>query len=352
MAEDEHLSILKQGVGAWNQWRDEHPEIRPTLDRAKLEGFYLVRVNLSHADLSGVKFGGANLTQADLEHANLQYADLSHARLLNAYLNEADLREASLICSEFTSTALRNAILKETNLGHADFRESDLRAADFSKAFVSNTTFQNTDLSVAIGLETVEHGGPSSIDIDTLYRSKGIIPEAFLRGCGLPADAIEFVRSIALHPIEFNSCFICYSSKDQELAERLYSDLQGKGVRCWFAPHDLKIGDKLRQSLDEAIRLHDKLMVLLSEHSVKSTWVEKEVETAFEKERQQSRIVLFPIRLDDVVMGTNEAWAGDIRRTRHIGDFRDWKDHDSYKKAFDRLLRDLRAEDKAEVGNT
>jgi hypothetical protein len=140
------------------------------------------------------------------------------------------------------------------------------------------------------------------------------------------------------------SCFISYSSSDQEIAERLHADLINARVKCWFAPEDLKTGDKLRPAFDEAIQKHDKLMVLLSEHSVQSPWVEKEVETAFEKERQQKRTVLFPIRLDDAVMETDQAWAADIRRTRHIGDFRNWKDHDAYKKAFDRLLRDLKAE--------
>jgi hypothetical protein len=147
--------------------------------------------------------------------------------------------------------------------------------------------------------------------------------------------------------IQFYSCFISYSSKDQDFANRLHTDLQSAGVRCWFAPEDLKIGDKLRPSFDDAIQLHDKLMVILSESSVKSPWVEKEVETAFEKERKQNRTVLFPIRLDDAVMETQEAWAADIRRTRHIGDFRDWKNHDSYRNAFDRLVRDLRAEGKS-----
>jgi hypothetical protein len=43
-------------------------------------------------------------------------------------------------------------------------------------------------------------------------------------------------------------------------------------------------------------------------------------------------------------MQTKKAWAADIRRMRHIGDFRRWKEHDSYQKAFARLLRDLKAE--------
>ena len=54
--------------------------------------------------------------------------------------------------------------------------------------------------------------------------------------------------------------------------------------------------------------------------------------------------MLFPIRLDDEVMETTRAWAADIRRTRHIGDFRPWKDHDAYQESFDRLLRDLEPE--------
>jgi hypothetical protein len=40
-------------------------------------------------------------------------------------------------------------------------------------------------------------------------------------------------------------------------------------------------------------------------------------------------------------MATKEAWAGLIRRDRHIGDFRRWKDHDAYKRSFERVVRDL-----------
>jgi hypothetical protein len=70
----------------------------------------------------------------------------------------------------------------------------------------------------------------------------------------------------------------------------------------------------------------------------------EEVETALERERRENRLVLFPIRIDDAAMQTDQAWAASIRRTRHIGDFRNWKDHDSYQSAFQRLLRDLKAE--------
>jgi len=143
------------------------------------------------------------------------------------------------------------------------------------------------------------------------------------------------------HPIEYYTCFISYSSTDQAFAERLYADLQSRGVRCWLATEDMKIGDKFRPRIDEAIRLYDKLLLVLSEHSIASNWVQREVETAFDKEKQQQEPVLFPIRLDESVMQTTQAWAADIRRTRHLADFEQWRDHDKYQKALSRLIRDL-----------
>ena len=106
----------------------------------------------------------------------------------------------------------------------------------------------------------------------------------------------------------------------------------------------MKIGDKIRHSIDRAIRMYDKLLLVLSEDSINSEWVETEVDAAFDKERQHGELVLFPIRIDNAVMESNQAWAAKIKRSRHIGDFTGWKDHDRFKKAFDRLIRDLKAD--------
>jgi hypothetical protein len=40
----------------------------------------------------------------------------------------------------------------------------------------------------------------------------------------------------------------------------------------------------------------------LSEHSIRSDWVEDEVTKAFEEERKRDQVVLFPIRIDDTAM--------------------------------------------------
>jgi hypothetical protein len=59
----------------------------------------------------------------------------------------------------------------------------------------------------------------------------------------------------------------------------------------------------------------------------------------------------FPVRIDGAVMQSSEAWARLLRGQRNIGDFTGWKDHDSYQKSFERLMRDLRVEDEGDGPN-
>jgi hypothetical protein len=134
-----------------------------------------------------------------------------------------------------------------------------------------------------IGLETCLHHGPCYIDHRTIEKS-GPLPIRFLRGVGLPERLIDHLPTLLKEVIQFYSCFISYSTKDQEFADRIHADLQNKGIRCWFAPRDLPIGGKILDEIDAGIRLRDKLLLILSEHSIKSDWVEDEVTKAFEEE--------------------------------------------------------------------
>jgi hypothetical protein len=90
--------------------------------------------------------------------------------------------------------------------------------------------------------------------------------------------------------------------------EEFIDDLQTKDVSCWFALENMKIGDKIRPCLDEAIRMHDKRLLILSKYSINNTWVEKEVETALEKESKSNPMVLFPVRLDEAMLETDQAF--------------------------------------------
>jgi|SRR5215471_10136280 len=317
MANDEQVAILKKDVAAWNRWRLENP----------LDGADLTWADLTDADLTA-----ANLTEAHLTGANLTGADLTDADLTGADLTGADLTDADLTGADLT----------RANLSAADLAHAKLTGANLSETELLETVFGSTTLTQVKGLDRCYHAGPSIIDFETLKSSP--LPVAFLRGVGLPDKLIDYLPALLNEAIQFYSCFISYSSKDQAFAERLHADLQNKGVRCWFAPHDMPIGAKIIDAIDEAIRLRDKVLLILSQGAIASDWVEGEVTRALDEERKRKNVVLFPVRIDDAVMQTSEAWARLLRSQRNIGDFTRWKEHDSYQKSFGRLMRDLRVE--------
>lgn len=347
MANQEHLDILAKGVEAWNNWRDQNRYTVPDLTDADLSRFRLhptpfayesdpdKEVSLYSVDFLDARLHGCDLSDLDLWGANFRNADLSDANLSKAVLRDA----------EFERTSLRGA-----NLSWAHFQDSELVRTDLAGAYLMETLFIGVDLSEAVGLADVDHHGPSTIDIHTLRKSRGL-PLAFLRGAGLPDPVIDYLPTLFRASVEFYSCFISYSTKDQNFADRLYTDLQARGVRCWFAPHDVQGGRKLHEQIDEAIRVYDKLLLILSEASMNSPWVKTEIANARAREMQQKRQTLFPITL--VPFARIREWkcfdadtgidsAREIREY-YVPDFSNWKDHDLYSAAFERLVRDLKA---------
>jgi uncharacterized protein YjbI with pentapeptide repeats len=350
MANPEHLEILKPGVKAWNEWRHKHPGVIPDLSGA----------NIISAELNGADLGGANFHYATLRNTILRNADLRNADLRNANLNGANLRNANLRNANLIDSNIRNANLIDANLINAaligaNLSRAVLGGADFTGARLAYTTFADNDLSEVKGLETVIHEGPSSIGVDTLYKSAGRIPEVFLRGCGVPDDFIAFIPSHfgIQQAIHFYSCFISYSTRDEEFARRLYSRMRDEHLRVWFAPEDVKGGEKLYEQIERAIQVHDRLLIVLSESSLQSKWVMTEIRRARKVELRENRRKLFPIRMVDYE--TLQAWecfdadtgedlAAEVRGY-FIPDFSNWKEHDAFEKAFERLLRDLRDEE-------
>ena len=176
MAKPKHVTILKQGVEVWNNWRKKEPRVTPdfrgvdlneiisdlqgvdfykanlsraNLKRANLSGADLRKANLSKADLSEANLTWANLSQADLSEADLSEANLSGADLSKTNLSKADLSEAGLIGANLSQADLSEAGLIGANLSQADLSEADLSGVDLQEADLIRANLFGTNLSGA-----------------------------------------------------------------------------------------------------------------------------------------------------------------------------------------------------------
>jgi TIR domain/Pentapeptide repeats (8 copies) len=361
MANEEHFARLKQGVVAWNVWREEkykeaHARSKRSKKRIMTQDQRRKKnpdlwPDLREADLHRTNLCDADLFQADLSSANLREADLSVANLNRANLKGTNLSDTTLVGAGLWEANLDRANLEGADLRGVQFRETLLREAKFHRTFIGRTTFGGLDLRMVRGLETAFHEGPSIMDVDTLYRSHGNIPEVFLRGVGIPEDFIPYIKSLVWHPFEFYSCFISYSHADQSFARRLHDQLHGRGIRCWLDEHQLLPGDDIYEQIDRGIRFWDKGLLCCSQASLTNWWVDSEINKAFEKERRLMRdrgrkvLALIPLNLGGFLFQWTSGKAEEVK-SRLAADFTGWERNNAkFEAQFERIVRALRAND-------
>jgi uncharacterized protein YjbI with pentapeptide repeats len=353
MANPEHLAILKRGVGVWNQWRKENPNVTPDLSEADLRKSGIRGRTFGGQDLRGelaaiTAAGGGAVAELVvygryLSGVNFRKSDLSSAILCDAELSDADLSGADL----------QHADLRKAHLVRTLLNGTDLRAAKLKNASFSGTIFGHTNLRGAKGLENCRHSTSSIIDHQTIVMSWPV-PVSFLRGCGLQENYIEYLPSLLHDQRQFYSCFISYSHADKPFARRLHDTLQGRGIRCWLDEKQLLPGDDIYEQVDRGIRLWDKVLLCCSEHSLKpASWVDKEIITALEKEDQLTRKrgekirALIPLNIDGYLF--NDAWKSGYRaeiRRRMAADFTGWeRDNATFEEQVEHVIRALRADD-------
>lgn len=330
--------------------------------KANLRSAHLALVDLrgailSKADLSSAFLRGANLVGANLTGATLIATNLSGKSLLSG----VDLSGANLSSADLRGCDLSGAFLSEAILIGTDFSGASLGGSSFLKATVSNTIFGNSDLSTVIGLEDIVHQGPSLISTDTFALSKGKIPEVFLLGCGLSDADIEYAKLSnsdlgneeiskilykmydvrASQAIQISPLFISYSHSNASFVDKLEAYLNKKGIRFWRDVHHA-IAGRLEKQIDRAMRLNPTVLLILSEHSVKSDWVEHEVRTARDLEKEIGRDVLCPVALDD--SWKDSPWPKRVMEQvmeYNILDFSAWQNESKFGSTFDKLIDGL-----------
>ena len=226
--------------------------------------------------------------------------------------------------------------------------------------------FAGLDLSIVKNIETVTHRGPSYVDANSLTRSQGAIPDVFLHGCGflpwqvwdaklydpgLTAEQFAELQYKVFQernrgPLCIGGVFISYSHADAKFVDKVYRRLGKEGVPTWLDRHDMVAGP-LQKQVSRAIRLNDVVLLVLTETSIKSDWVENELDMARRKEKEESRDVLCPVALDESWKqrmkqdAPNRSLWLPLQQEKHILDFSGWE-ADAFESQFDKLLRGMK----------
>ena len=262
MADKEHLDLVRQGVGTWNEWREKHPEVTPDLGggnlvKADLRGADLLRVNLERANLTR-----AVLNDASLQGANLRGARLLEAELLGANLSEADLSQADLIGSKLMGANLMNANLHLAQVAVTNLKEANLRNADLSKADLREAVLLATDLRGANLHKSLLLG--AHLEGANLTEARGLVPGQ-LEGAHtdqntqLPGENVEQhnQQELVSGVYQFLLDLKKTTSGRDAVEERFVFELQGALKRLEELGHDVSGLDIPEEALSQGIASFD-----------------------------------------------------------------------------------------------
>jgi uncharacterized protein YjbI with pentapeptide repeats len=413
MANMEHVQLVKRGRDHVARWREANPDdnldlnaaymsyvrapqvdisgadvrdsdlMGAVLQRANLSGCFMnpchlyhanlretnmTRTRLNGANLRGADLRGADLSSADLDRAVLSEANLTGAKLVNANLSRANLSGANLTDADLTGASFAGASLVRANMtnakcNNADFFQTqfwsvDLTGTDMTGSLFGYSVFQDCDMSGAIGLDQVRHDCPSTVGLDTLFRSKGNIPESFLMGAGLPSAATGFLAAANSDTTSLREVFISCTDGDQEIAKTIRDDLRGLGVRCWVFSQEVR-GNALvdrhsasdQEEVERWLRNYDKMVILGSLASLEVETLLNDITAAKQMQLSTEQWCLFLGATDDTLNEPKARFARNLAAEHVVFDLRGHKDNrDTYMKEVERLAEALKQDQPASHG--
>jgi hypothetical protein len=115
--------------------------------------------------------------------------------------------------------------------------------------------------------------------------------------------------------------FISYSSADKKIADKIAKGLEAFDYDVWYDDWSIKPGDSIIQKINEGLASNDVLIVLLSPQSLKSRWVQMEVNSALVKKLQGESVWLIPIIIEECSPppSVNDIHCIDMRRGTREG---------------------------------
>ncbi|NER83291.1 MAG: pentapeptide repeat-containing protein [Leptolyngbya sp. SIO1D8] len=223
MANSEHLEKLREGVSAWNEWRKNHPGIKPDLREADL-----TNADLNDADLIYANLSKANLSKANLSNANLSFVDLRDANLSNANLIYIDLIDADLIYANLSDTNLSFANLSFANLREVNFSNADFSFVTLSFADLSNANLVSANLSNAnLSATSLRNADLRNADLSFANLTTAQVLDAKFTGANLTGACIadwQINQSTELYGVQCDYIFRTYDTYGGQFSGRLPVD--------------------------------------------------------------------------------------------------------------------------------
>lgn len=329
----------EQGAGLLNLLRKRFPGIRLNLTGADLRGEAEPWAHDLHAQILFDLGRVSTHKPHDLTGANLSQSRFDGAIMRGVTLREASFEGSSLVDADLSGADVRGASFRDAFLNGVNFTRAKLAGADFAGAELARTLLTDVDLSEVKGLDEVHHMTGSEISFSTLIASQFEITPTFLHKAGVSRGLIDDLARGKRFSNKYQTCFLSYSSKDGEFAAQLYDSLAQAGVRVFWDHFDVIPGEYLKDQIAEAIREHDRLLVVISAQSMASEWVRREIELAWYRKRES----LLPIRLcaiEDVRQWT-EAHEGlpKLAELFPVLDFSGWRAREEYDHALSLLLK-------------
>lgn len=293
------------------------------LDGLEIDGSSLL---FSYANFKGASLRGAKIRQLNLLGSNFQEADLSGSTFELCMMIAVDFYQATCKGTNFFGGTFEDSCLVST-----DFSYSNLLNVDFQNSLVGYTDFRGTSIGFLRNFDKVKMAEvpqemksqisskyvPVHIDMQTIkltaemqrkiHESEGLEGVAatpnqhitsFFEKNGVDSAFINAYRSLYSRREEkTQSVFISYSTSDQSFADWLYKELRNKEVKVWYAPKDMVGGKTIHDQVRAAIQSYDRVLLVLSDNSIKSKWVMTEISHAYSREKNRNEKVLFPISI-------------------------------------------------------
>lgn len=96
--------------------------------------------------------------------------------------------------------------------------------------------------------------------------------------------------------------FISYNHQDEEFVEKLARALVHQNVPVWRDKWMMKLGDPITGTIQDALEKATFVCIVLSENSLKSKWVEREITASLVRELEEGKLSILPLVIDDCTL--------------------------------------------------